>query len=364
MERAARARCTPARAFGSARERGRAGGDRRQRDGEHAPAVPHRTRGPGDEGSGTIVGLTYTGRAALDPAGTRVLLETKGGWQLSTDAGAHFQLLQPAIAARRVPPVFDPAHPGRIYALRDGRLFRSGDDGRTWEALASGLRNVQSMSVGAGGLIYVTSQSGLASSGDDGATFAPLSSLATPIIIRAMRDDARGGLLASTDAGVWRIGADERWTPIDRGLFPLPAVSAAPLGRTRDVLVIRPEIENPLERAADPRPSLEVVSEPGETRVLALPRRNGEWWSSPFTAIASDANARRVVLDGDWTVTGGRLWHIAPGRNSTLALTASAAAYSVRVDGRDRPSLWSRSGAAPVEARRSPHRAGLPADHR
>ena len=70
------------------------------------------TRGPGDEGSGTIVGLTYTGRAALDPSGTRVLLEAKQGWQFSTDAGVHFRLLQPAIAPRRVPPVFDPSHPG------------------------------------------------------------------------------------------------------------------------------------------------------------------------------------------------------------------------------------------------------------
>jgi photosystem II stability/assembly factor-like uncharacterized protein len=307
------------------------------------------TRGPGDEGSGTIVGLSYTGRAALDAAGTRVLLESKRGWQLSTDTGAHFHLLQPAIAAHRVPPVFDPSQPRRIYALRNARLFRSDDEGRSWHGLTAGLRNVQGMTVDAGGLMYVYGPAGLATSQDAGATFASLSSLATPIAITALRDDAHGGLLAATDAGVWRIGPDERWTPIDRGLFPLPATSAAPLGQTRDVLVVRPALDGAAERSADPGPSLEVLLERGGARVLALPPRPAWWWGIPWRAIVSDSKARQIALGADWTATGGRIWHIARATGTAAGRSASGVAYSTRDDLRKahRSSLWSRSGKRP-----------------
>lgn len=305
------------------------------------------TRGPGDEGSGTIVGLTLTGRAALDASGTRVLLESKRGWQLSTDTGASFQLLQPPVPAQRVAPVFDPSHPGRIYALRNGRLFRSDDEGRGWQGLATGLANVQGLSVDAGGLVYAYGPTGLASSQDSGETFADLGFRPFPPEINALRDDGHGGLLAATSGGLWRIGADEQWRAIDHGLFKLPATGAAPVGGTRSFLVVRPAVEGG-ERSVAPGPSLELLPEHGTSRVLPLPPRFALWWGVPVRAIASDANARRIVLGTDWTATGGRTWHLGPLLGATTRpLSPSRVIYGVRHLGAGRSSLWSRSGQRP-----------------
>jgi hypothetical protein len=305
------------------------------------------TRGPGDEGSGTIVGLTLTGRAALDVSGRRVLLESKRGWQLSTDAGAHFHVLQPAIPARRVPPVFDPSHPGRIFALRNGRLFRSDDDGRSWQGRAAGLNSVQGLSVDAGGLIYAYGPSGLASSQDAGATFAPLRALSSPVAINALRDDGHGGLLAATELGLWRIGADELWSPLEHALFPVPAVGAAPLGRTTGVLVVRSAVVEGRERSTAPGPSFEVLPERGGPRVPGVSPRLRLLGGINGRAIASDADARLVEVGADWTATGGRAWHVAPASaTSSSPRSTSDVMYSVR-DLAGRRSLWSRSGQRP-----------------
>ena len=202
------------------------------------------------------------------------------------------------------------------------------------------------MSVDAGGLIYVSSGSGLASSQDAGATFTSLTSLATPIVINELRDDAHGGLLASTDHGVWRIGADERWAPIDRDLFPLPAMNATPVGRTGDVLVLRPAVD----------PSAGTLGRSGPESRGALRAREGASARTPsarpglvgraVSAFASDATAQRVVLDVDWTVTGGRKWHIGPGPG-LYPHGLGGLVQRAQLPATARAWLWSRSGARP-----------------
>lgn len=322
------------------------------------------TRSTVDETTGSVVGLTLTGRAALDTSGKRVLLESKRGWQLSTDGGAHFDLLQPAIGAHRSAPVFDPSHGGRMYAVRNGRLVRSDDDGQSWQGLAS-LGSVHGLSVDAGGLVYAYGATGLASSQDGGKTFANLLFRPFPLLINTLRDDGHGALLAATDDGLWRLGADERWTAIDRDLFPAPATGAAPIGGTRAVLVVRPAVEG--RGSAGPGPSLEVLPEHGVSRALPLPPRGRLWWGVPVRAFASDANARRIVLGNDWTVTGGKTWHIGPllGR-TTLPLLPSGVMYSTRDVSAGRSSLWSRSGQRPWTrvARFAGHNCGLVAGGR
>jgi hypothetical protein len=304
------------------------------------------TRGPGNEASGTIVGLTYTGRAGLDAGGTRVLLETKRGWQLSTDSGAHFHLLQPVIAARRVPPVFDPAHPGRIYAVRDGELVRSDDEGRSWLQLAKGLRSAQALSIGAGGLVYVYGPAGFAASRDEGRSFAFVDGLGAPLTIGTLHDDGHGGLLASTERGVWRIGADERWSPLDRDIFPLPAALAAPLGKTAGLLVLRSHVNNVGESSLGAGPRLEVLGKNGAVRPVPLPAGFAGRSGSAFT---SDAEAQQIVLGADWTTTGGRRWHVAAALDTSVALSPSSVVYGTRGEPKTakRGSLWRRSGAQP-----------------
>src|SRR4051794_29749380 len=67
----------------------------RQRAGSRAPEPEYAER---------LIGLTLTGRTVIDATGDRVLLEAKGGWELSSDAGAHFHRLRPVVAKGLAPP--------------------------------------------------------------------------------------------------------------------------------------------------------------------------------------------------------------------------------------------------------------------
>jgi hypothetical protein len=310
------------------------------------PPLQYKTgrRGSGDENNGAIVGLTLSGRAVADSSGRRVLLESTRGWQLSTDGAAHFHVLRPAIPDGGAKPAFDPAHPHRIFAVRGAALVRSDDDGNHWRTLTPGLGGAQELLVGAGGQVYVYGQAGLVGSRDGGQTFAYERTPVVPgipVTIESLQDDGRGGLLAATERGVWRIDAGEVWHPVEHGLLPLPALRATPLGRTRGVLALRPDVENFARPWVHRGELLDALPARGGSRVLSVPAR----LAFNRTAFASDADARQIVLGADWTATGGMRWHAAQAQDTTVAL-ASGLVYSTRNDPRiaRRSSLWRRSG--------------------
>ena len=98
-------------------------------------------------------------------AGTRVLLETKDrGWLLSTDGGRHVHALHQAYAA------LDPSGARGLFALRDGTILHSSDNGRHWLRRAR-LAGASGIAVDRGGrLIYVVRGTSLSVSRDAGAT--------------------------------------------------------------------------------------------------------------------------------------------------------------------------------------------------
>jgi hypothetical protein len=134
---------------------------------------------------------------------------------------------------------------------------------------------------------------------------------------------------------VWRVGPDGAWSAVDRGVFPLPAVLAAPLGSTAGALVLR---------SRGPELALEVVGEDGSVRSVHLPTT--EYFGSTSRAFASDAGAQRIILGSDWTTTGGRSWHVEAARATS---TISGVVYATRDGpaGSGRSSLWRRTGAQP-----------------
>ena len=281
-----------------------------------------------------LIGLTLTGRTVIDATGERILLEAKGGWELSTDAGAHFHRLQPVVAQGLTPPTFDPTDARRMYAVRAERVFRSDDGGLNWSRLAP-VRRAGGLAVDAGGLVYVYGSEGVAVSRDAGRTFTYVRSLGSPLQVNTLQDDGSGGLLAATELGAWRVGSDEQWYSVDRDVFPRAVQRATPLGRTQKVLVL----------TSAPNPRLEVLDPQHVTRTLTAPSRPGAGGG----AFVSGGGAREIVLGADWTKNGGRTWHRAPARDTSAARDLHRIVYATRDDRRRpaRATLWRRVAAEP-----------------
>ena len=292
-----------------------------------------------------LIGLTLTGRTVIDATGDRVLLEAKGGWELSTDAGAHFHRLRPVVAKGLAPPTFDPTDARRMFAVRDERVVRSDDGGVTWRGLAR-VRRAGGLAVDAGGLVYVYGNAGLAVSRDAGRTFTYVRSLGSPLQINALQDDGNVGLLAATELGAWRVGPDEQWLPVERDVFPRVAQRAAPLGRTQGVLVL----------ASAPLPRLEVLVPEHAPRTLPTRVRPG----SGGGAFTSGGRALRIILGADWTVNGGRTWNrasrVTPARRS--GCTESSMRRATIAGARRAPHSGAgsarRAGSAPRRSRERP----------
>jgi hypothetical protein len=262
------------------------------------------------DSAGRPVGIELTSRMDVDSTGSRVLLETnRHGWALSVDAGVHFGHLGLALPAGGVAPVFDPSRQGQLYAIRFGVVWRSGNDGRTWQRLAHGLIGAASLEVDAAGELYAYGASGLAISRDHGRTFTRSHAYAVPVQISMLRQDARGNLLAATGAGVFRLGRADSWTPIDRATLPMAALDAAPLGSTPGVLAVRADTQLDARHPVPVR--LEALTH-GVWRRIRTPGSD-RLATSWFTAFASDASARRIVLGRVTTRDGGLHWRAITG---------------------------------------------------
>src|SRR5262249_33866795 len=106
--------------------------------------------------------LRLTGRAVLDAGTGALLVETTRGWARSRNLGRQLTLLRPSLMAARGLPAVDPSRPGRLFAMRGGRLLRSADDGVHWVTLPARIRGAGALAVDAGGLVYASAEGGLA----------------------------------------------------------------------------------------------------------------------------------------------------------------------------------------------------------
>src|SRR6185503_13250620 len=178
---------------------------------------------------------------AVDPLhSATVFVQAIGGLARSTDAGAHFT------APRKGPgaPVFDAVRPGWLYALGNGRSWRSTDGGLTWRAFAKfhGLTlNSLIPDPQYGGVVYADARLGgkgvVGRSTDAAASFSSMpseTSLNAPAVVadRVIADGPSfsGGLEMAPAVYGWTI---DDVTPPGFALPPYPRlVEGTTLGAT------------------------------------------------------------------------------------------------------------------------------------
>jgi len=178
---------------------------------------------------------------SVDPLhSSTVFVQTIGGLVRSTDGGAHFT------APRKGPgaPVFDAVRPGWLYALGNGRSWRSTDGGLTWRAFAKfhGLTlNSLIPDPQYGGVVYADARLGgkgvVGRSTDAAASFSSMpseTSLNAPAVVadRVIADGPSfsGGLEMAPAVYGWTI---DDVTPPGFALPPYPRlVEGTTLGAT------------------------------------------------------------------------------------------------------------------------------------
>jgi hypothetical protein len=270
-------------------------------------------------------GLDLTPRMDVDLRGTDILLESRrSGWLISTDAGAHFGPLGHSGSALEAAPAFDPSTPGRVFAVHAGRMWRSDDDGGHWVGLDQGFPGATGMTIDAAGELYVWGDSGFAISDDHGNSFRRSGTFGVPVPIAAVRRTADTGRLVATLAGVFRVSPSGQWSSVDRAILPLSALSVAPLGRTRGVIVLRaPLYGDPTSLEAQMEnnsglPGRLEISRDGVTWIrIRLPPSVAQHLDlSSYTRLRSDSRGLRITLASPRslitasTTDGGRHWHL------------------------------------------------------
>jgi photosystem II stability/assembly factor-like uncharacterized protein len=144
----------------------------------------------------------------IDPVNTTTLYageETAGTFK-STDAGAHWQAIDPrGVAALAI----DPRHPQTLFlAPKTGSLFRSDDGGRHWTRSDAGLgtaRLVKTLAVdpAISSIVFAgTADRGVFRSTDGGRAWRPASAGLPNLMANALLANSRG-LFVGTYAGVW-----------------------------------------------------------------------------------------------------------------------------------------------------------------
>ncbi|MDX6570388.1 MAG: hypothetical protein QOH15_2966 [Gaiellales bacterium] len=137
--------------------------------------------GPAKDAYKKYVRIGWLDAVDVDRSGSRVLLQaTATRWLYSTDGGVHLHALALPDASALA---FDPSGSRRLFALRDGRLWHSADDGGHWTRRSRGrLARTTGISIDRGGrVVYAFGTAGVSVSRDGGSTFTSISRfLGTP----------------------------------------------------------------------------------------------------------------------------------------------------------------------------------------
>ena len=179
------------------------------------------------------------------PVGARTLYDgTSAGVYISRDDGDSWALATTlALSAQILEVLADPALPGVAYfTTDDGRVFRSIDDGASFQPISVGLPGDPILDMAAapfGNLYAVTSAGNLFISSDGGATWFPAAAEVDEPIIAVSADRERPfvAYLGTSFGGVYRTESDGlNWEPVNDGLR-VPIVFSLAIDR-RDVQVI------------------------------------------------------------------------------------------------------------------------------
>lgn len=154
-------------------------------------------------------------RVALAPAAGVFRLDA-GGW---TPAGLPLRGVRALVPAGR----------GAAWAACDGGVYATADGGQTWIAVGTGLgAHVPTALVrGADGALYAgTDGAGVLVCRGGTGVWAPHDKGMSTEVVHALALDAFGGVLAGTEAGVWRLdpGA-ETWRAAGTGLSAVPVAA-------------------------------------------------------------------------------------------------------------------------------------------
>lgn len=175
----------------------------------------------------------YVSLLQVDPRdGQTLYLRTRGGLFRSRDDGASWQLVVGGIENEAVNALlFDTASP-RLYAATDSHgVYVSEDEGATWSRAGAGLptgtpmyalAKVDAKTIVAGG------QTGIYVSRDAGKTWMRSSAgLGAPQIHAVELDPRSGTLLAATEDGLYRAGMDGEFAQIEGATQSQPVLSVA-----------------------------------------------------------------------------------------------------------------------------------------
>jgi photosystem II stability/assembly factor-like uncharacterized protein len=179
---------------------------------------------------------------AIHPTNPQILQVAlaSGGVIRSEDGGATWFPAGSGIAGSVGTLIFDPAHPGRLWAAaRNARLYRS-DDGVTWVQVASlggAFDSILDLLVDARtpGVMWAATSRGLQGSTDGGLTWEVVAF--TDEVVRTVRlvEASSSWLAAGTDEGVFRSVDGTTWEKWSEGLNVAQVASLETASRSRTV---------------------------------------------------------------------------------------------------------------------------------
>ncbi|MCZ6635211.1 MAG: DUF5050 domain-containing protein [bacterium] len=156
-----------------------------------------------------------------------ILAGTNEGVIRSTDGGENWASVNTGLAAAQVTALAGDLD-GHLFAgSAGGGIYRSVNKGATWTQ--QGLRNmhIQAVTVLSDGTVFVGSQVGVFRSTDNGETWEPFNTGLTTTFVRSLEILSNGEILAGTINGIFRSQVSEdNWTPAGTDLPPSVLVDA------------------------------------------------------------------------------------------------------------------------------------------
>jgi photosystem II stability/assembly factor-like uncharacterized protein len=243
------------------------------------------------------------GKLLVDPDAPEVIYDPLGGFSISRDGGATWQVPEGSYGGWPRAALMLPTRPRTfLVATDDDELLRSRDGGATWasvgDSLPHGRFSALALDGAAAGTVYAASGAGFAASVDGGATWRVVAERYDIRCLAAL-PDAPGALVACTAGG--------------------DVVRTSDGGRTWSLLVAGLTATAPTALAVDPRSSRTAFLATWNTSIRVT-RDGGESWTpanpaslGPACALAIDPKTPdRVYVATDDVVfrssDGGRSW--------------------------------------------------------